>query len=329
MINLVTVAEALGYLEGTIVGDYINGDTVFMADSKVDEIYSKLVYTNDCLKYVPGFEKLKFSMFMRTAYGKVNDMKFSMVFKVNGYKTQKCNVEVPRKGFEYLNSWFLDLLNEFIMCETTIDEINSIIKAKQLRDGAFCSVKYICDYTRKDSASVVSWDYKNLCFGLGMNIVKNLSNLSDMHYGINPTSKYYSGSIKEMVEYFNSFDMHKKICATLDGDVHSNLCKAYYTMNDAIRIIMKNKFRSDSQNIVTCTYIDELGKYIVLCNWNVDYRRRKIDITVVDSKIYDIENDKFIGKGDIYERIDARVQLPELRSPIIFGDMTIEDFISQ
>lgn len=329
MINLDTVAEALGYLEGTIVGDYINDETVFMADSKVDEIYSKLVFTNDCLKYVPGFEKLKFSMFMRTAYGKVNDMKFSMVFKVNGYKTQKCNVEVPRKGFDYLNQWFLDLLNEFILCETTIDEINSIVKAKQLRDGAFCSVKYVCDYTRKDSSSVVSWDYKNLCFGLGMNIVKNLSSLSDMHYGINPTSKYYSSSIKEMVECFNSFDMHKKIGATLSGDVHSNLCKAYYTMNDAIRIIMKNKFRSDVQSIVTCTYIDELGKYIVLCNWNVDYRRRKIDITVVDSKIYDIENDKFICKGDIYERIDAMVQLPELRSPIIFGDMSIEDFISQ
>lgn len=329
MINLDTVAEALSYLDGTIVGDYINGKTVFMADSKVDEIYSKIVYTNDCLKYVPGFEKLKFSMFMRTAYGKVNDMKFSMVFKVNGYKTQKCNVEVPQKGFEYLNEWFLHLLNDFIDCETTIDELNSIVKSCQLRNGAFCSAKYICDYTRKDSASLSSWDYKNVCFGLGMNIVLKLKYLSDNHYYINSTSEFYSGSIKEMVECFNSFKMHQKIGAALSGDVKSNLCKTYYTMNDAIRIIMKNKFRDDVQNITTCTFIDELGKYIVLCNWNVDYRRRKIDITVVDGKIYDIENDKFICKGDIYDRIDTRVQLPELRSPIIFGDMSIEDFINQ
>lgn len=328
MINLETIAEALGYLEDTMVGEYIKGNVVFLTDAKVDEVYAKLVYTNDCLAYVPGFEKLKFSMFMRTRYCEVKDMKFSIVFKVNGFKTQKCNVEIPRKGFEYLNQWFLDLLNLFIDTENIVYELNNKVKEIQRRDGAYCSVNYLCDYTRKDSAAVSSWGYDNICFGIGMNILikmKKLDNIQDM---VNSASGFYSGSIKEMLTNFNEVELHKKIGANIENDTKHILCSSYKSMNDVIKYIMNNRRRNDIQNITSCTYIDELGKFIVLCNWEVNYETRKIDIKIVNGKIYDIENDRFICRGDVYDRIDKRVQLPELRSPIIFGDMTIEQFIN-
>lgn len=327
MINLETIREALEYLEDTIVGEYIKGNTVFLTDSKVNEVYNKLMYTNDCLKYVPGFEKLKFSMFMRAGYSEVKDMKFSMVFKVNGFKTQKCNVEVPRQGFEYLYSWFLQLLNDFIYTENVISEINTYIRDCQRISGAYSDVQYVCDYTRKDMATVANWSYEKIVFGLGMNIVLKMRNLPDIRGMIYSASDFYSSSIKEMLDDFNKTELHQKCGAVMKTSIRDALCSSYKSMNDVIKHIMHNRDRRDVQNIMSCTFIEELGSFIVLCNWEINYETRKIDITIHQNKIYDIENDKFICRGDVYDRIDKRVQLPEFRSPIIFGDMTIEEFM--
>lgn len=328
MMNLQTIAEALGHLEGTIVGSYINGETVFITDSRVAALQEKVTMCNTCLRYVAGFEDLKFTMFMRQQYSEVKDMKFNIVFRVNGFKTQKCNVDVPRLGFKYLSEWFMNLVQSFIDIENIVYELNSLVRNYQNEHGTDCQITYGCDYTRKDEARLAKWDYSGIKFEIGMNKLLNLCRMGTVKQLFANSTDYYESSIIKAVKNFNTVPLHAALGAKITGDPRKMLSSCYKNINEVIRHIIQNRGRNDAQVIPVCTYIDELGKFLVLTQWEVNYDTHNIDIDIVNKKIYDIESDRFISQGDIYDRIYKRVQLPEYRSPVIFGDMTVEEFLN-
>lgn len=329
MVNVNNIREALSHLEDTIIKQYADGERVFLTDSKLEYVRSKILDTNDYLRYVPGFETLKTSAFIRTEYSEVKDIKFCLVFKVNGFKTQKCNLSIPKIGFENLAEWLTGKCNDFIESESILLNLNSSIKKSQRVTGSECDVEYIGDYIRRDGVSLVDWGYRKLVFRVGMNLVLRVREYLAYQELDFSSSSYYAGTIKDVLVRFNEFSLHKKMGAKLEGNVKQLLCSSQMSMNDAIRNIMKNRLRKGTQEIKTCTYINELGEYIVLCNWAVDYKKRTIDISIIGNKIFDLSRNELCCQGDIYERIKARVQLPEERSPIIFGDMTVEEFIKQ
>ena len=329
MVNREIVSEALGYLKGTMLEDYANNIKVFNTESRVNDIKRKIEYTNDCLKFISGFETLKFSMFIRACYSEVIDIQFAFVFKVNGRKTQKCNLSIPRDTFNSLTDWFVERVEDFLYAENIIESINIGVDDYVREHGCSCDVDYVCDYTRKTENSVVKWSYNKICFAIGFDFIVKMREHSDyLRYDFS-TADYYNGNIKDLLEQFNTFDLHRMIGISLQGTVKDILCKTQLSMNEAIRKIMKDRLKSCVQDIVTCTYINELGEYIVLCNWHVDYKNRKIDISVLDRKIMDLQTGRFYYSGEIYNKIERRVQLPEQRSPIIFGDITVEEFLNQ
>lgn len=329
MVNLETVREALSHLKGTIIGDYAEGKKVFCGDTEVDGMKLNIMSTNDTLKYISGFEVLKFSMFIRTSYCEVVDMQFAMVFKVNGFSTKKCNLSIPRKGFDYLVEWFTSCISNFILCENNIQVWNNAVKDSANSGSRECNCVYEVDYVRRNQCRLVSWSYDKICVGIGMDMVLKLSEHLKTHMLNFQHTNYYNGSIKDLLEQFNEFEMHRIIGARLNGSVKDLLCGTKLSMNDAIRKIMKSRTRRGVQNLITCTYINELGEYIVLCKWKVDYDNRELDISIQDGKILDLQKGTFYYCGEIFNKIEKRVQLPEGRAPIIFGDMTVEEFINR
>lgn len=329
MVNVENVREALGYLEDTVVGNWVRGETAVITDKKVDYAEDKVRYTNDFFKYVSGFEELKTSLFIKVEHNIVKDLKFALVFKVNGYKTQKCYLSVPQRGMDAVAVWLSQVFQDFIDSETYIDMLNRAVKRSKEDSLSGIDVEYSADYTRRDSCRVADWNYKKINLGIGMYIVLKMRELSEVQWENLQHSNYYNGSIKDLIVGFNNFELHRKIGATLIGNVRQILSSSKLNMNDAIRKIMKNNRRMGVQNLTTCTYISELGEYMILCNWKVDYGNRKIDISIIDNMILDLSNNRFICRGEVYAQLERRVQLPEQRSPIIFGDMTVEEFINQ
>lgn len=204
-----------------------------------------------------------------------------------------------------------DSLDEIQDQLIAIDSLNAMVSAKQYQSDNSFSVSYCWGSDYK--CSIEDWSYqyikvklsKDSCEKLRM-IVKDdpqllQSRIDDTDFGNNAA---------ETVSNFNSMPIHTEIAAILwTSSVEKALTQNMIQMDDAIGIVRESQNTAGIQSIKIVVPFNELGQFLAIMTWIVDYQDRSIKQTILEEKLLDIENKKYILDSQIYNRVEKRLIL--------------------
>lgn len=204
-----------------------------------------------------------------------------------------------------------DSLDEIQDQLIAIDSLNAMVSARQYQSDNSFSVSYCWGSDCKCSIDDWSYQYikvklsKDSCEKLRM-IVKDdpkllQSRVDDTDFGNNAA---------ETVSNFNSMPIHTELAAMLwTSSVEKALIQNMLQMDDAIGIVRESQNTVGIQNIKIVVPFNELGQFLAIMTWVVDYQDKSIKQTILEEKLLDIENKKYILDSQIYNRVEKRLIL--------------------
>lgn len=160
---------------------------------------------------------------------------------------------------------------------------------------------------------VFDWDYDKLKIKLSKTAIMQLIDLVDdsstkLEEYIQRTD--WSVSIKEYIAKFNRIPLHEKINAVIGKtDIDKILTENMLSVDDIVSIIGHSKGKSGIQEIKSVSMVNELGKFVVVAIWKVDYSKKSLSMQIMHNKVMDIENDRFISDRDILDRMEKKINI--------------------
>lgn len=234
------------------------------------------------------------------------------------------------KGVINLNSDGIELiltklLDDIKIGTLALDKLNSIIKTiKDSMDGEL-NIQY--NWGTDKYCSVKDWDYRNIKIKISKITLDNIIRLYKEDNELTDLTEIlkehnWKANIIEFVNSFNDIGLHQKILATVDTlDIDKILVENMLNTDDVVELIRKNKNNNGKQRIKSVSIIKELGAFVAIVYWDVDYKNNKINYSIQDEKVMDIENKRFVSDYSIYTRLEHRIFLPEeLRENIFNSD---------
>lgn len=325
----VYIEDALQHLEGTIFGRHCNGEKIVPVQKDGEDMQTALELVNDSLMFVPGFSRLNMSTIVTTKYGHISKVVIQLTFGINWNRADVLKVEVPRIKFTEVTDWFCNLLQNILDCNDILENINRRVKEWQMEHGGYISISYKASFGQHMEATVSDWDYNNLKFSVNWNSILNLGNQSDIQQVIDSTNNYYAGTLGQIINGFNDCELHRKMKSWLSGTPITILKDTHNTLDDLVNLVHNRINRKKRIALRSSASFEGLGQFVALFDWIVDFTKRRIDIKIVEDKVYDAESDKFIRDGDVYAMVKKRIQLPQEILPIVFGDTSIEAVLEQ
>lgn len=242
-------------------------------------------------------------------YKEVDGMHFMLV-QFRDSSGEKC-----RGAFQFsinaIAQNICDSLDEIQDQLIAIDSLNAMVNAKQYSSDNTFSVSYCWGSDYK--CSIEDWSYQYIkvklsrdsCEKLRM-IVKDDPKL--LQNRIDDTD--FGNNAAETVSNFNSMPIHTELAAMLwTSSVEKALTQNMLQMDDAIGIVRESQNTAGIQNIKIVVPFNELGQFLAIMTWVVDYQDKSIKQTILEEKLLDIENKKYILDSQIYNRVEKRLIL--------------------
>lgn len=248
-------------------------------------------------------------------------------FKDSNYFTCKDTWEIridSDKENSILNE-IKGLMEIVINGSKSIDILNKALIEHQRVYSDNVLIQYKFGLSSKN-CSLWDWDYSTLRFRLSKTSLLSLATL----YAKDISGKlivelinesFNSGNnIIESIKMFNNMELNNKIGAVLNTNdgVESILLENMLSTDDVMGLIKKQLSLSGVQEFKSVFLLKELGKFIVLLSWEVDYTKKLVKNKIVDEKVLDIENNRFISDPSIYSRIEHRVCIGDEVKAMLF-----------
>lgn len=204
-----------------------------------------------------------------------------------------------------------DSLDEIQDQLIAIDSLNAMVSARQYQSDNQFTVRYCWGSDYK--CSIDDWQYqyikvklsKDSCEKLRL-LVKDDQELLQLR--TNETD--FGSNAAETVSNFNSMPIHSELAAMLwTSQVEKALTQNMVQMDDAIQAIRDSQYNAGIQHIKVVIPFNELGQFLVVADWAVDYEDKSIKQTIVEEKLLDVENKKYILDSQIYNRVEKRLML--------------------
>lgn len=242
-------------------------------------------------------------------YKEADGMHFMLV-QFRDSQGEKC-----RGAFQFsLNSIaqnICDSLDEIQDQLIAIDSLNAMVSARQYQSDNQFTVRYCWGSDYK--CYIDDWQYqyikvklsKDSCEKLRL-LVKDDQELLQLR--TNETD--FGSNAAETVSNFNSMPIHSELAAMLwTSQVEKALTQNMVQMDDAIQAIRDSQYTAGIQHIKVVIPFNELGQFLVVADWAVDYQDKSIKQTIVEEKLLDVENKKYILDSQIYNRVEKRLML--------------------
>ena len=206
-----------------------------------------------------------------------------------------------------------DSLDEIADQLIAIDQLNQIVRDQLYKNNNQFNVQYC--WGSDEQCSIEDWQYSFIKIKLSRDSCERLRLLiKDRQEFVQNISEKtdFGTNAADTVIMFNDITLHQEIGAILwTSQVEQALTHNLIQVDDAIGIIKNNNFKTGKQNIKVVMPFNELGQFLVISDWEIDYAQKSIKQSILDQKILDIENRKYILDSAIYNRVEKRIHLQE------------------
>lgn len=227
---------------------------------------------------------------------------------------------ISTDGYDTFISSIISILYMLIEGSRAVSELNSLIHVAQSSKGASVMVTYKLGITDK-FCKVCDWDYNRIKIKLSKAAITQLISLSAdglLETVVSETD--WLLTIGKYIVGFNNLHIHEKINAVMNStDIEKILTSNMLSTDDVITAITRCKSDTGTQEFKSVSIIKELGKFIAVTLWRVDYSKKSIAVRLMSDKVFDAENDRFISDRDIVDRVERKINVSDQLVNRIFG----------
>ena len=195
--------------------------------------------------------------------------------------------------------------------EKALEVLNNKLDELRVESGILTSLSYRWGMGKKDS--IAYWDYTNLVIRLSDESLNKLIELADSETFEDDLGKQihdfkWSDNIIEVIKEYNTLTISGILSSRIDNSSIENILTTnMLSYDDVHNLIMKSDKQSGSQKLKSVQIISELGLFAAIVLWNIDYETHKISVDILDEKVIDIENSRFVSDYSLYSRIEQKI----------------------
>lgn len=230
-------------------------------------------------------------------------------------------------SLENLSGHLEELLEDVIVGIEAIKYINDKLREGRIQGNGELSIQYQWGYDRE--CSINDWDYNNIKIKLSK---ESLNILIDL----------YQNDIDKITECIDEQEWDLNILKYLDNilgfstnrlleltniadNLKEDLTNNMFNRNNIINLIRNNAKSIGKQRFKSTHLIDELGAYIAIVYWDVDFSKRTIDMQIQENRIIDLEDMQFIYDNALYKKLESRIILNKEELNRLIGDKEVRD----
>lgn len=263
---------------------------------------------------------IKYSV-LNTENNKQYTFKFKFSISGTDYST---DFVLTQDGYDKMLKDISDLVSIIIEGSKAVDELNKIIQDIQFNNGS--SVQIVYRFGLDRFCMISSWDFDKINVRLGESSIMQLIELKDnneLEKAVRESDWQYT--IVKFILNFNSIPFHRQINAMNEVTSFEGMLLENMLETDKIPLMVRCSRRNTGTQIIrTVSIIKELGKFLVLIDWHIDYSRKSISMNIVNDKVLDLEDDRFISDREIVSRIEKKVSIPENIQTMLFDAVNIQ-----
>lgn len=242
----------------------------------------------------------------------VKEGKYYILFKFKDTEGSICKGAYAVAMTEFKNSMY-NLIDRIENGEKAVKTLNDALKKRQYEHGAPLNIAY--KWNSSKQCSISDWDYNNIKIKLNDLSLDSLTaeykkdtagcNIENMVKEL-----VWDGNIVSFVRDFNKFTLHSKLGITFgSSEIERILTENMLNTSDVLDIVRKQSRVSGIQKFKSVFKVNELGKFLVILLWNVDYVKKSITTSIMGDKALDIENNRFISDHNLFSRIESRATI--------------------
>lgn len=194
-----------------------------------------------------------------------------------------------------------------------IDQLNAIVKDQLYKSNNSFIISYC--WGQDDKCSIEDWQYQFIRVKLSKDSCEKLRILiKDESFNVQQESDKtnFGTNAADMVARFNNMELHQEIGAIIEtSSIEKALTSNMLQMDDAINFVRDNKHKNGKQHIKVVIPFNELGQFLTVNDWEVDYHNKDIKSQISEQKILDTENKKYILEQQIYNRVEKRLRMQD------------------
>lgn len=203
-----------------------------------------------------------------------------------------------------------------------ISIVNKIIDSRNDSTGNNIDIQMI--WGNSLYSSIAYWDYKTIVIKLSKKSIQNLIELyrnGEQAFQVKIEDLIDNDIAKEnIVETYKNIPntrLYKELELEFNGNMQTELSMNMLSRKDAIQICVNN---TSGQNLElhVVENIKQLGDFITLSIWNVDFKNKTISIKLKDEKVIDNKSEEIIYNYNICSRIEQSLALNDIEKSKIF-----------
>lgn len=252
------------------------------------------------------------------------------VLKFKDSNGNVCSVKIQIDNGDFVNT-LLETLGSIIYGTKAIQELNGYLHNLRSSNNVYSNIIYIWGYGTR--SFVYGWDYSTLKIKLNKEAVDYLCKIySENRSGfalecehlindVDPSLSIGNIEILKCVKDFNSIPFHVTIGALMQGDFIYNMTSNMLSRKEALDICKQNSSKSRI-GLLVVERIEQLGGFIALTSWDVNFKSKKVKISLVESKVIDSSTLEIVDNYGICSRIEKQIGLSDSEKAFIFGEGT-------
>ena len=240
----------------------------------------------------------------------INEEKSFLLYRFEDYDGNTC------KGGRVVEGSIIDtvekLLYDIIKCNYMLSKLNEIIENIRTSNGILLRVKF--KWGSYKETSVAYWDYTTVVIKLSDQSIDELtSNYSDkeeenLEFLSELTKDFsWSSNIIDFLKEYNNYNIAIKLKSCITASIQKVLVENMLTQSNIQELIKKNSGKLTTQHIKSVFILPELGLFAAILLWDIDYENKRVSIEILDDKVLDIENGRFVSDYSLYSRIRQKI----------------------
>lgn len=309
MIKKITVQQIKSCIDGIDIASYCNQVDYSRADVSKSLSSLSISLSNLVRTQCTGIDYFELQHTFKEIESNNEQCILTIAFKISKIEDRFTFV-LGKDGYDKFLQNITNIVYLITEGAKAVGELNKQIHEIQNAKGSSVVILYRWGITDK-FCKVFDWDYDRIKVKLSRTSIIQLIDLvetGELKEYIENTD--WSISIKSYIDMFNRIPLHEKINAALmTTDIEKILTENMLSVEDIVAVIGRSKGKSGIQEIKSVSVVKELGKFIIIANWKVDYSKKLISMQIMGNKVLDIENDRFISDRDIIDRMDKKLNI--------------------
>ena len=248
----------------------------------------------------------------------INDLSFNirnkgdkifLLFRFVDYQGSKCSggIQINKHIIEIVD----DITSIIINGQWALQALNTKFSEVQANGGNIITIKFKLGFNKY--ASIAYWDYSNIVIRLNESAVKLL--IDKLKSSESSESLYRSieeihwpESIPEFINKISSSELSSILSINMDYESLSDaLIDNMLSRKDISDILIKNKDTKGTQKLKSVEIVDQLGLFVAILILIIDYENSDVSVDILDNKVIDLENNRFVSDHSLYSRIEQKI----------------------